>query len=246
MPTHAVSDRFDETGVWSAIWTNPILVRCPACRSCARVSGSGEGCRITCATCGLAQTTTEYGLRPWSGPVYLRAWQRCSHCGARIDRVTRAPRVPSNISGRFRCSGCGTTNVVARTWYPARWPSAAVDPYFGLPLWLQTSCVGNRLWAFNLAHVGILRRYVGARLRERAPRNKRSWVSRLPTWIKVAKHRERILECLDDLRELAPDRPPRRGPATKRAQVQRASGPRGAPARTRALRAPPPYSRRAR
>jgi hypothetical protein len=45
----------------------------------------------------------------------------------------------------------------------------ARDPYFGLPLSLQTPCVGNILWAWNEAHRTFLENYVAAALRERIP-----------------------------------------------------------------------------
>jgi len=197
--------RFVESGTFRAIWTDPVLVRCPACESCARVTRVGAGHRAACDTCGFAETSgAERGSRPWRGPVYLHAWKRCSHCGARIDQVLKAARAPVHPFRRLHCPGCGTMNVVPLRWYPAQWRATATDPFFGLPLWLQTSCAGKRLWAYNRAHVGILRRYVGAQLRERQPNVNMSWATKLPSWIKLAKHRERVLKSLDDLRDMLP------------------------------------------
>jgi hypothetical protein len=42
-----------------------------------------------------------------------------------------------------------------------------VDWYFRLPLWLQISCCGETLWAYNLKHLEIIEQYVSAKLRER-------------------------------------------------------------------------------
>ena len=44
-----------------------------------------------------------------------------------------------------------------------------LDHFFGLPLWLQTSCCGQVLWAYNEAHLNFLESYVQSRLRERLP-----------------------------------------------------------------------------
>jgi hypothetical protein len=44
---------------------------------------------------------------------------------------------------------------------------ANVDWYFRLPLWLQISCCGETLWAYNLKHLEIIEQYVSAKLRER-------------------------------------------------------------------------------
>jgi len=93
------------------------------------------------------------------------------------------------------------------------WPAgeAAVDDYFGLPLWLQIPCCGEVLWAVNEAHLTYLESYVGARLRSREPNRNRSIPSRLPSWIKQAKHRAAILDCIGEMRRsLVDPRRPRR------------------------------------
>jgi hypothetical protein len=56
------------------------------------------------------------------------------------------------------------------------------------------------LWAQNEAHLTVLENYVGALLREREPNINASHANRLPTWIKRAKHRTAILECIGGLR----------------------------------------------
>jgi hypothetical protein len=84
------------------------------------------------------------------------------------------------------------------------------DPYFGLDLWLQTSCCGKTLWARNADHLSFLSDYVRAEIRERATglepgayRNKRM-SSRLPRWLTDAKNRQDVLKCIDDLRARLP------------------------------------------
>ena len=74
--------------------------------------------------------------------------------------------------------------------------TAAVRSYLALP------CCGHTLWAVNLEHLDLLERYVGATLRERLPNMNRSMVSRLPQWIKEAKHRDEILAGIQKLRAL--------------------------------------------
>ena len=39
-----------------------------------------------------------------------------------------------------------------------------LDHFFGLPLWLQISCCGQVLWAYNEAHLNFLESYVQSRL----------------------------------------------------------------------------------
>lgn len=77
----------------------------------------------------------------------------------------------------------------------------ALDWYFGRPLWLQISCCGNTLWAYNKRHLEFLEKYVSAKLRERVPKVNKSVASRLPNWIKSAKNREDVLKAIGKLKE---------------------------------------------
>jgi len=77
---------------------------------------------------------------------------------------------------------------------------ASYDWYFRLPLWLQISCCGKTLWAYNETHLDFLENYVGSKLRERVPNTNKSLASRLPQWIKSAKNRDEILKCIKRLR----------------------------------------------
>jgi hypothetical protein len=77
----------------------------------------------------------------------------------------------------------------------------AKDWYFQCPLWLQISCCGKILWAYNLQHLDLLESYVSAKLRERKPNVNRSVASRLPNWIKRAKNRGEILKSIGHLKE---------------------------------------------
>lgn len=80
-----------------------------------------------------------------------------------------------------------------------------VDPFFGLPLWLQAPCCGRTLWAYNGEHLGTLAGYVSAGLREEAqPRAGYTMVEILPRWMKLAKHRREVLRVVDRLRRTLP------------------------------------------
>src|SRR5205807_7568551 len=102
----------------------------------------------------------------------------CPGCGGQATVVPRpglpALRYHSELQFRPRrltCPGCGTS----RDWVAQRRGSSLVgvaiggpnDPFFDLPLWLQTPCCGHLLWAFNDRHLDALEAYVGASLRER-------------------------------------------------------------------------------
>lgn len=76
-----------------------------------------------------------------------------------------------------------------------------VDWYFRLPLWLEISCCGEILWAYNFKHLELLEKYVGAKLRERTKKGRSSFLSKLPKWIKSAKNRDEILKGIAKLKE---------------------------------------------
>jgi hypothetical protein len=132
---------------------------------------------------------------------------RCAGC-AHLIRL-RAP--PSGVTAGYRCvcAGCGAVRdwLLPRDRYvpvPGAGPELAG---FGLSLWLQAPCCGETLWAYNLAHLAFLERYIGARLRSYRglPRRflgNRTLEGRLPRWMLAAKHRQRVLRCLQALREL--------------------------------------------
>ncbi|MBS1796689.1 MAG: hypothetical protein JSS81_22855 [Acidobacteria bacterium] len=79
-----------------------------------------------------------------------------------------------------------------------------VDWYFRLPLWLDVPCCGERLWAYNRQYLETLENYVGAKLRERTIEGRRSFLSKLPTWIKLAKNRAEILRAIEKLKAKLP------------------------------------------
>lgn len=143
---------------------------------------------VACPRCGR-QALVRVRERGGADPVQLT----CAHCG---HSAGWAPSQPG----------------VAHTADPAAPPSTVayggpVDPYFHLPLWLQAPCCGERLWAFNPAHLRWLEEYVGAELRERAPGphgwSNRGMASRLPKWMQSARNRDELLRCIRGLRERA-------------------------------------------
>ena len=130
----------------------------------------------------------------------LVACPRCSACAF--------SRLVGDASGwsaprRLTCPRC----VHTEDWDGKRFQQderAARDPHFTLPLWLQAPCCGETLWAYNAAHLDFLAAYVGATLRERKPDqygwSNRSLTSRLPTWMKVRKHRAEVLRVIAQLK----------------------------------------------
>lgn len=102
---------------------------------------------------------------------------------------------------RATCAGCGFTREWAATRLTKR---ECYDWYFGLPLWLQSPCCGEILWAFNAKHLDFLESYFVATIREQKPNVNRSVISRLPLWMKDPKNRNNLLRAVASLRKRLP------------------------------------------
>ena len=96
------------------------------------------------------------------------------------------------------CTHCAFTEIWQKKTVYA---GGNVDWYFRQPLWLEISCCGKALWAYNLEHLQMLEDYVSAKLRERTQKGRSSFLSKLPQWIKSAKNRDEILKAIGKLKE---------------------------------------------
>lgn len=156
--------------VWLHEFSQVVLVQCPQCGHCAQVTrGSIEN----------------KNSRKDPSSAFRNIRFLCTNCGS-----VKSKREPAYANTRVkktqnfsRRNGQSTIGV----------PS---DPYFGFPLYLQASCCGHTFWAFNLAHLRYLEDYIQAELRECGYTHYRSVISRLPKWMKSAKHRDEVLRCI--------------------------------------------------
>ncbi|MFD6433776.1 hypothetical protein [Streptomyces venezuelae] len=103
---------------------------------------------------------------------------------------------------RLICPNCGTAKESRRGGLTFRRDScgSARDPYFGGRLWLQTETRHGWVWAYNLEHLDLLKRFVQAQLREGIPWDdhgrKMTVVARLPAWMQQAKNRDEVLRAI--------------------------------------------------
>jgi hypothetical protein len=126
---------------------------------------------------------------------------RCPRCEACASVTLKDQAGTSNKPGLFLprrliCPKCG----YSKDWQDkliARF--GAYDWYFRLPLWLQTTCCGETLWAFNKEHLDYLEGFVAAELRGNALHH-HSLATRLPGWMVQAKNRAEILKAIARLR----------------------------------------------
>lgn len=131
----------------------------------------------------------------------------CPHCAGRaLVKTGDFQNLKYEVQGvRVVCAQCGYNRSLQAV--PMRSQhlvfGAPVDPFFHLPLWLQTGWEGHVLWAYNVAHVAFLEQHVWAKLRERNGFQYRvkSIGARLPRWMTSAQHREAVLKALQKMKE---------------------------------------------
>ncbi|MBL7804687.1 MAG: hypothetical protein JNL02_13185 [Saprospiraceae bacterium] len=192
-------ERFADAGHTLDDFSDHFFVECPSCSGRALVRQGDH--RLLCTRCHH----TEMPGR-WYGAWRLYVSRRCSVCGTHGSRSVETDQQRDKLL--LRCSECGDEREYrAQGTHLQRNKGLVTDSVYGLPLWLQGEFQGELCWAFNPEHLDYLRRYVGAKLRERGilPRNtirkNSSMLSRLPGFIKKARNREALLRFFDQLEQ---------------------------------------------
>ena len=177
-----MSTRFQDDGrtIWD--FTDDILVACPGCGGCAHVLPKDPH------AVGL------FGARRVS----------CLHCGYARDASTGRAKKARPRWEKERWTGKDRRQVSTSMFEPAARRIARrgpVDTFLGLPLYLQTPCAGETLWALNARHLAWLEAFLSASLREdAAPARRKTAVSALPQWLIVARHQDEALRGVARLR----------------------------------------------
>lgn len=110
---------------------------------------------------------------------------------------------------RLTCTQCARTQEWRGNSTAAVTGLAPVrDGHFHLPLFLQVPCLGDTVWACNPPHLDELAAWIAAPLRQRCRDPIHGWsndsyFSRLPTWMKLAKHRQAVLAAIGKLQARA-------------------------------------------
>ncbi len=133
---------------------------------------------VECPVCKACAriVVLEPGRRDWFAPRRLI----CAHCGYSRD---------------------WSEQIISRGWTA----KPAVDDFFHAPLWLQSPCGNEILWAYNLKHLALIEAYVAAHLREHRERLNYGWqnsslLNRLPRWISASSNRDKVLRTIQKLK----------------------------------------------
>ncbi|MGO1071781.1 hypothetical protein [Lysobacter sp. CA199] len=192
-----------------------VEVSCPRCGHAGAVRATWANRQWTAAfVCSHCRLDARSERGDWLGKVHLTGRRPCGYCGyqwlyasqirdssgaasiqAQDCRPTPMPEVIS-----VDCPICKRDSNVSIEAYRER-DREGHDPHFGLPLRLIERTRAGLLWAYNAEHIDELRRYVAANQRERrCTMSNKTMISRLPTWMKLARHRPMMLKTLDRLR----------------------------------------------
>ena len=206
--------RHRDGGQWLASFAERVDVSCPRCGRAGVVRATWAQRPWTVVfRCTHCQLDAHSERDDWLGQVRLVGRRPCGYCGhqwlcvnqihsgagaipIQLDEHRRTPSVDPVPA---RCPICHRSSEVAVQAQRER-DREGHDPHFGLPLRLTERTRAGLLWAYNAEHIDELRRYIAADQRERyrATSNK-SMISRLPTWMKLARHRAMMLKALDRL-----------------------------------------------
>ena len=205
--------RHIDRGALLAGFARNVISVCTKCAGPVVVEGESKyalpyqpkNIRLTCRKCSFQRRPHESA---WLGPVLGRARARCRHCGYKWLRkeLRKNGEATASLpcSVEVWCPSCQLASSLDVEWHPMRF-GAPKDPIVGLPLWLQTPCCDEILWAYNARHLGTLQDYISASLRERTIGTHASVFQRLPRWMIAAKNRDKVLKCIERLQSRLSD-----------------------------------------
>lgn len=201
------AERFIDAGRYLSEFADEVLVNCSRCAAAGVVRAQWHPHRWTarfhCCNCNLQLDSTK---GDWAGPMILHGRQPCSSCGRKwlepsVEYFSIWGKPPDTISAL--CHNCGQHSLIAALASRKLPDDHCCDPHFGLPLRLAIRTRHGMMWAYNRRHLDELFAYVAARLRLRGKHSgNRSMFSRLPRWMKQARHRSEIIRALGRLRAM--------------------------------------------
>ena len=197
--SRAVDEPYFKYSVNSAMESG-IQVKCSKCQGMGMIVADGDNVNFKCTSCNHQKS---YDRTIYRYDVH----NQCINCG-RYYRVDIENEEKQHFSAlNVACPYCGTemqgeVHKTAESFLYTADIHDGREPYFGLELWFLTSFHGKPVWALNREHLGYLIRYLSADLRVK-PSNVigMSQSDHLPTFMKTAKNRERIVKLLKKMQE---------------------------------------------
>lgn len=194
-----VDEPYFTYSVYSSL-TSDIQVKCPKCHSSGIVTADQDNAYFRCHSCGYQETRERTVYR-------YDIHNQCRNCGRyyRVDIEDKTKQHFSVLS--VACPYCGTimqgeVHKMAEAYSYTAEIQNGREPYFGLELWFLTSFQEKPVWALNREHLAYLIDYLSADLREKPlDMTTKTQADHLPTFMKTAKNRKRIVKLLKKMQE---------------------------------------------
>ena len=191
--------RFKDANLTIHDFTNKALVVCPECGKCAMVivkKGETPGSTLSCLHCHFSYYASSFKYH-----IILNTL--CKSCEQHIKVEKRMQEKPIEELS-VTCKKCKKKHIYHPKNNRVHISTTLVkggiaDDYFGCKLWLAASFRNEYFMAYNYEHLDYLKQYIGASLRERTSKELVTMVQRLPTFIKSAKNRAKLLKLIDKL-----------------------------------------------
>lgn len=222
--------RFIDEGISSLSLLKPeIWVHCPVCQKLAKIieikERESETINVFCTQCTYRKAlqhihvqsydymryyfNLNQNMTEWNGGCEVEINTKCTVCKKGkykyLRQYARKSLIPSEIT--LNCNFCLRENRFNDSVYTLRkvsYSKVGIDPYCTYPLFLNIAVRQGQICAYNPTHLEILKNFIQADLRERKfPNYNRSYVSRLPAWIKSTRNRKEILKAILRLEQMA-------------------------------------------
>ena len=192
-------DKYYGTYSVYTIMQSGIYVKCPRCNGLGIVTANNRLSHFKCTKCGNMMT------KEYTNYQY-EVHNQCEKCGI-YYRVNITEKKQQHFHKLYvHCPSCGygMSGVVqkkAESCYSLYPIQNACEPFFGLELWVLSSFCGKPVWALNREHLTYLIEYLSADLRQKPARLKvrKTQSHHLPTFMKTAKHRDKIVKLLNTM-----------------------------------------------
>lgn len=179
--------------------TSELNVKCPNCNGFGIVTAEKDTAFFRCTSCGH---TAEKDRTIYRYDVH----NQCKCCGRYYHIDIQDTNKQHFQVLHVACPFCGTimsgkVHKTAEAFYYIGEIKNGYEPFFGLELWFLTTFKNKPVWALNWEHLAYLIDYLNADLREKFAgyRSMKTQADNLPTFMKTAKNRERIVRLLKDM-----------------------------------------------
>ena len=172
-----------------------VNAKCPNCHGMGIVTARGGDALFRCTNCGYSETKDQTVYR-------YDVHNQCKACGRYYRADIRDEKKQRFPMLRVSCPFCktimpGKVHKTAEAYYRVSGAENGRDPCFGLELWFLTTFRNKPIWALNREHLAYLIDYLSADLREKPDEYPmRTQADHLPTFMKTAKNRKRIVKIL--------------------------------------------------